>query len=140
MTDTISFEVPGPPVAKGRGRVGRLANGRPTVFTPAQTRSYEDRLRGAAVQAMRGRSLFIGAVEVTLEIRLPVPESWPQKHQTLALSGDVQPTSRPDLDNYIKTLDALNGVVWRDDSAIVRIVANKVYSDRPALVITVRPA
>ena len=140
MTDTISFEVPGPPVAKGRGRVGRLANGRPTVFTPAQTRSYEDRLRGAAVQAMRGRDLLYGAVEVTLEVRLPVPESWLSSTKRLALAGEVWPTKRPDLDNYIKTLDALNGVVWRDDSAVVRIVANKVYSERPALAITVRPA
>ena len=140
MTDTITIEVAGPPVAKGRGRVGRRANGRPRVFTPPETRSYEDRLRGAAVQAMRGRASFDGAVEVTLEVQIMAPTWWPRERRRLALAGEIRPTSRPDLDNYIKTLDALNDVVWRDDSAIVKITATKVYSDRPALVITVRPA
>ena len=140
MTDTITIEVVGPPVAKGRGRVGRLANGRPTVFTPTPTRSYENTVRLAAWKAMSWRVPFDGPLEVTLEARLPVPPSWSQKRQSLALAGEIRPTSRPDLDNYIKILDAMNGVVWRDDSAIVKITATKVYSDRPALVITVRPA
>ena len=39
-------------------------------------------------------------------------------------------TSKPDADNYAKLiLDALNGVLWRDDAQVVRLFAEKVYCD-----------
>jgi hypothetical protein len=50
------------------------------------------------------------------------------------------PTSRPDVDNYIKAgLDSLNGIVVRDDSQIVEITARKRFSIVPKLVMTVFP-
>lgn len=40
------------------------------------------------------------------------------------------PTSRPDLDNYLKALlDAFNGVVLKDDSQVVEFFARKQYGD-----------
>jgi Holliday junction resolvase RusA-like endonuclease len=40
----------------------------------------------------------------------------------------------PDLDKLIRAiLDALTGVVWRDDGQVVDIVASKVYADTPGV-------
>jgi len=39
---------------------------------------------------------------------------------------DAKSKLRGDLDNYIKTiLDALNGVAWKDDSQVVKIIGIK---------------
>lgn len=44
---------------------------------------------------------------------------------------------RPDLDNLVKTVcDALNGIAFEDDSALVQIVASKIYSENPRTEIT----
>lgn len=46
-----------------------------------------------------------------------------------------------DCDNVAKAcLDALTGVVWRDDSQVVRLSAEKVQSDREAVTLLVEPA
>ena len=55
-------------------------------------------------------------------------------------AGAIRPVTRPDLDNYIKVLDGLNGIVWRDDSQIVRLNSVKAYSERPRLVVSVEVA
>jgi Holliday junction resolvase RusA-like endonuclease len=44
---------------------------------------------------------------------------------------------KPDLDNIIKQLDALNGIVWKDDSKIAALTSTKSYSEEPRLVINV---
>ena len=42
------------------------------------------------------------------------------------------PTVAPDLDKYIRgVLDALTGIAYQDDSQVIDIKAEKVYSDTP---------
>jgi Holliday junction resolvase RusA-like endonuclease len=39
-------------------------------------------------------------------------------------------TSRPDLDNIVKSiLDGLNGVIFEDDAVVAEIVASKKYGE-----------
>lgn len=53
--------------------------------------------------------------------------------------GIIRPTSVPDVSNYVKLIeDALNGVVYKDDSQIVRLVAEKYYSDNPRTEVSIR--
>jgi len=40
---------------------------------------------------------------------------------------------RGDVDNYLKTLDVLNGILWHDDDQIIRVTARKEYSDDPRI-------
>ena len=40
---------------------------------------------------------------------------------------------RGDIDNYLKTLDVLNKVVWFDDDQIVSLEARKEYADEPRI-------
>jgi Holliday junction resolvase RusA-like endonuclease len=134
----IRFVIPGVPVAKGRARIGRTRSGQTVAFTPAKTRSYEALVALAAQQAMAGRAPY--AKEQTLFLRvdayLPVPASWSQKKRQAALDGAVRPSSRPDLDNFVKAaLDGLNGILFADDSSVVQIWAAKMYGDVPRLVV-----
>jgi Holliday junction resolvase RusA-like endonuclease len=67
-----------------------------------------------------------------------IPKSWSKTDRAKALANNIRPTSTPDWDNYGKITDALNEVVWKDDSQVVDGRSLKYYSDRPALRIEVR--
>ena len=129
----VQFVVAGKPLAKGRVRFTKTGH----AFTPDRTVNFEGKLALAAQAAMNGRPPVEGAVAVTLEVLLPIAVSWPAKKREAALNGQLRPTGRPDLDNFAKMLDALNMVVWGDDSQIVELVVFKRYSDAPQLAITV---
>lgn len=139
MSAGIIVYLAGEPKGKGRPRIGRGGHGRPVAFTPAATRSYEAALRYAAQETMRNRPLYEGPLSVEVEARMPVPASWSQNKRREALAGHLHPTGKPDLDNILKTLDALNEVVWRDDKQIVWAQVVKVYSHQPALWVRIMP-
>ena len=40
---------------------------------------------------------------------------------------------RGDIDNFQKTLDVFNEILWRDDDQIVSVLAKKEYSDQPRI-------
>lgn len=129
----IIIELAGEPKGKGRPRFTRAG----IAYTPAKTRSYEGMLRLAAQVEMRSRPPLEGPLLLYVQAYVPIPGSWSSKRQRLAAAGSILPTTRPDFDNYLKTLDALNGVVWRDDAQIVEQRFAKRYSERPRLHIVV---
>lgn len=133
----VVIELPGVPQGKGRPRFVRKTG---HAFTPAKTRSYESLLQGAAIQAMRGLRPLDGALNATVEAYFPVPASWSKGKRAAALLGATRPTTKPDADNLLKVLDALNAVVFHDDKQIVEASVSKRYSDQPRLVVRVRGA
>lgn len=135
----ISMIIPGQPVAKGRARITTVG-GFARAYTPAKTRSYENIVRNHAqeIMALRGLEPLEGPVALVLEAHLQIPASWSKKKTAEAIAGSIVPTSRPDLDNYIKAaLDGLNEVVFKDDSQVVEISAKKVYSETPQLFVSI---
>ena len=51
------------------------------------------------------------------------------------------PTVAPDLDKYIRAvLDSLSKVAYIDDSQVISIIAQKLYSDTPGVDITISDA
>ena len=136
MTSPITILVNGTAVAKGRPRATRKG----FVDTPAATRKYEAHARLAAGLAMEGRPPLQGPVKLELLVELPIPMSWSKRKHAAAIVGDVMPTSRPDLDNYVKSaLDAINTIVVVDDSQVVEVHGRKKYGEAPKLVATVYP-
>lgn len=130
---TITFQVPGVPVAKARPRATTI-NGSARLYTASKTRDYEQRVSQAARSAMCKAPPLPGAVAASLDIRLPVPASWSKTRRADALAGRVFPTSKPDSDNYAKAvLDGCNGVVWVDDAQVVRLTAQKRYAESPGI-------
>lgn len=131
--EPISFHVPGIPVAKGRARVS-TRGGVVRSFTPQKTVAFESRVALAAEQAMAGMDPLEGPVALRLTIELPIAQSWSLKKKNGAINGSVKPTSRPDIDNYIKAIaDGGNGIVWKDDSQITDLSAVKRYGMQPGV-------
>lgn len=121
-TREVSFFVPGPAVAKARARTFFAKNmGRIVSATPERTKRYESEVKLFAAQAMHGEALLSGAVELYLvEYR---------KRPAGARRGQVWPTTRPDVDNVLKSVkDGMNGVVYADDSQVARVVSEKRYA------------
>jgi Holliday junction resolvase RusA-like endonuclease len=93
-----------------------------------------------AAAAMAGRPPLEGPLKFQLTAHMPIPVSWSAKKRQAAMDSWQRPTSKPDLDNIIKLVkDAINCIVWRDDAQVVRIEADKFYSDTPRVDVTVIP-
>lgn len=134
--DCVTFSVSGVPVAKGRPRLS-TRGGFARAYTPAKTRNYEDAIRIEAAAAMDGRQPVEEPCSVSVIAFVPMPQSMSQKKREQAISGDLRPVTRPDLDNYAKAaLDACNGILYRDDSLVTDLRVMKRYAAFPRLVIT----
>ncbi|WP_445477389.1 RusA family crossover junction endodeoxyribonuclease [Lysinibacillus irui] len=53
-------------------------------------------------------------------------------------SGELLPTTKPDLDNLIKGIkDGCNKVIWHDDPQIVEMNVRRFYSEQPRAEVTI---
>jgi crossover junction endodeoxyribonuclease RusA len=111
----MEFIVPGEPIPKGRPRFVR---GSGAIYTPKPTREAEAEV--AACFAATHRDIF-GADWV-------VPDA--ERHWHVDCLFRVKTLRRRDLDNLLKlVLDALNGVVWVDDSQVTYLTAGRLPAD-----------
>jgi Holliday junction resolvase RusA-like endonuclease len=128
MTFMVVFTVEGIPQGKGRPRFRRTPNFVQT-YTDAKTKTYEQKIRDSSTRAMGSASPLESPVSVDLYIRIKCPTSFSKRRQNECFEGRERPTKKPDIDNIIKAyLDAMNGVVYLDDTQVVRVSAKKVYS------------
>ena len=115
----ITLTIGGIPMAKGRARTVRLKNGKVKTFTPEDTAIWEQEVRLAALPH-RPRVPLDGPLEAEMTFYLYRPGGKKREY----------PCVRPDLDNYAKSvLDALNGIIYTDDSRIVKLTLSKLYGD-----------
>lgn len=118
----IEINAPGDPVGKGRPR---FYQGH--AVTPKKTKAYEKSLRDLAKKAVS--EPLTGPVSVSIILRFGIPDSWTKKKKAEARENRLLPTKKPDIDNCVKAvLDAMNGVLWDDDSQVVHMVVSKVYT------------
>lgn len=133
----VTIRLPGQPRGKGRPRFARVGAFVHT-FTDKKTLSYEEQLSEAGVIAMRAYPPRLGALSVRIEAAFGIPPSWSKKKRSAALAGDLMPTGKPDFDNISKIVgDALNGIVWKDDSQIINASFRKFYAEVPGLIVSV---
>ncbi len=124
----VTFEVPGDPHGKGRPKFARRGNFVQT-YTDKKTTSYENLVRFHANIAMVDLAPLENAVAVYIYIKLAVPKSYSKKRTEACLSGLERPTKKPDWDNVAKSIcDAMNGIVYMDDTQIVDAHVTKVYA------------
>ena len=131
----IEIVLLGAPRGKERPRLTKAGH----VYTPEKTRDYEGALRYAAKEAMGERPPLDGPLTVDIVVNVPISPSWPKKRQEAARTGAERPVKKPDWDNFAKTVDALNLIVWIDDSQVVDGRVRKFYSDKPGMHIRVQP-
>lgn len=139
LDEPLTFQLAGHPQGKGRARAF-LRGSHIGHYTPAATRSYEGMIREAAFREMNGREPTGAPVEVWLTAFFDIPKSYSKKKRAAAICNMLKPAKKPDIDNIIKAfVDAMNGVVFRDDCQIVRGLYAKVYGLTPMVVVTIKP-
>lgn len=132
---SVSITVPGEPVAQGRPRFAHRG-GFATAYDPPKSAKYKNTIQKELQPLILNKDFtpFDGPCSLELRIYRSIPKSFSRQKRFEAVIGEIRPTTRPDTDNYIKgILDALNGIVVKDDSQIVNIVAQKFYSDIPRI-------
>ena len=146
----ISFSMAGEPRGKGRPRVDTRA-GFPRVHTDDKTIKYERSVSAVTRAAMAGRPPLIGPIALALRFRMPIPASATKRAKAAMASGETPHISKCDLDNMVKAvLDGMAAevipankrkgtpkrrepIAFVDDCQIVRLVATKVYSEKPGV-------
>lgn len=115
----LSLFIPMTPQPKARPRVRRDGH----VYTPEATQQAEDTIRVAWLAAHGRQSLLWWGKETPLALYLTVYLRRP------AHSKRPLPSVRPDLDNFAKVMDALNGTAFLDDGQITTALTKKRYCD-----------
>lgn len=131
----IKFRYNGEAVGKGRPRVtasrGKFAH----AYTPQKTKDFENAIR-FEFMASNCEPMPVYKREQSLKaevlIGASIPKSYSKKKQALCRDGMIVPAKKPDVDNVLKAVfDALQGYAYEDDSQIVVIHAEKMYSEEP---------
>lgn len=135
--DSLAFEVQGLPVPQGSLRVYQTPAGPRLTYGRAERLAiWRQMLTLAARQARDEQDLAVredGQVLLAVSFTLPRPKN----HH--GVSGavkdrfiDLRPTTTPDVDKLARAvLDALTGVLYRDDSQVVELHASKSYGSVP---------
>lgn len=132
--------VPGEMRGKGRPRFAKRGNF-VQAYTDTRTETAENWVKSCALDQLGRFQPLDGPLIVSIEITVAVAASWSKKKQAQALAGQIRPTGKPDLDNCVKLIaDALNKIVWQDDSQIVRLIASKRYGAAAETALLVRAA
>ncbi|MGG6437400.1 RusA family crossover junction endodeoxyribonuclease [Saccharococcus caldoxylosilyticus] len=134
----IRFTVYGEPVAQGRPRA-TMINGHIRMYDPKKSSDFKNYVRLVAAD-YRPDKLLEGPILVTVKVYKKIPKSFSKKKKAAAEVGQLRPTSKPDVDNYAKSIkDALKNVIWKDDSQVVDLHISKWYSETPRVEITIVP-
>lgn len=131
----FEFEVPGKVQAKQRPRLSRYGK----VYTPGQTSSYENWIKLCFVnkygniEPISQKRFFI-----KIDVYKSVPKSITNKNKIKMLNNEIRPTVKPDADNVVKSvLDALNKLIYKDDSQVTDLLVHKYYSEEEKLVLNI---
>jgi Holliday junction resolvase RusA-like endonuclease len=104
-------------------------------FTPEKQKNFMGQIRLFASQAMAGRPLFEGPLEMSATFVYEQPASWSKIKKASTKWKD----SRSDVDNLAKCcMDAFNACVYHDDAQIASLFAQKLYGPYPEIIVTVR--
>jgi Holliday junction resolvase RusA-like endonuclease len=133
MTFQVTYSVEGDPVGKQRPRFSR---GR--TYTPKKTVDYETIIASKASQAMGSSEPLQTPVAIFIWISHAIPASYSKKRKEACLNGLDWP-KKPDLDNVAKVfLDAMNGIVYKDDVQVVKLRVSKRYDTDSGVDVLVR--
>lgn len=135
-TDQLCFTFEIEPIPQLRPRTS-ARGGHVRVYDPPKVKQFKSILHNLVTEQYK-KDPLTGALSVSLLFYRPVQRSLSNVERQRRLLNQHKPVVKPDTDNYIKsTLDAMNGVLWEDDSQIVKLKAEKRYGERGKIIITV---
>jgi Holliday junction resolvase RusA-like endonuclease len=119
---SITFEVAGDPVPQPRARVSKKG----WAYTPSDHKIHAYRAAiAAAARAAGAKPTEDAPLTVIIDLVFARPKSHFRKS---GLREDAPRLPRPDCSNVLKGIeDALNGVVWSDDTQLGRVVIEKTW-------------
>jgi Holliday junction resolvase RusA-like endonuclease len=133
----IQFTVNGEAVAQGRPRFAHTKKGRTVAYDPIKSRNFKQYVKLVASQHAPNK-LIEGPILLEVSVFRSIPKSFSKKKASEAIEGKVRPVTRPDADNFVKSIkDALSKVIWKDDSQVVSMIVHKWYSDSPRVEVKV---
>lgn len=98
-----------------------MRNGAIGTYTPDKTVEWERSVRSYANDE-KPQAPYDCPLRVHIQFYMTRPASKPKKA--------VWPVTKPDIDNLAKAItDAMNGLIYTDDSRICEMVATKFYTD-----------
>lgn len=130
---TISFRVYGIPQTKGSAKAFYRPGMRfPVVMNDnPRNKPWSQTVSAVAQQHRPSSGLWPGPVRVILLFYLPIPKSLPKRRPFFMVK-------RPDIDKCTRSiLDAIKGVIYRDDSQVVGLEVAKLYGLEPGVVVQV---
>ena len=122
----LTITIPGAPIAKKRPRFARRGK---FVTTYNDQQTEEGKFICLMQTQLNGHKPIPAGTPIYLQAQfhMPFPASMSAKKRATAIH-----TKKPDVDNMLKFLkDCANGVLWNDDSEVVWVCAQKLYSDNP---------
>jgi len=126
MKIKLEFDVK--PMAKQSFRTTRTGN----KYLDASVIKYRKAIRNMAISQMRNQKAerIEGAVNMNIIYAFRRPKSLSKKERNEIDGGkNIPKTTKPDIDNLTKAiLDALNGIVWKDDAQVAQINIQKIWS------------
>ena len=130
----LHFSIPGKPIAKARPRFFRKGD---FVGTYGDQVTEEGRWLWEAKRQIGNHKLFTGPISLKLKFIMPIPKSTSKK-ELKRIASEPSHIKKPDLDNLIKFVkDCLNQFVWRDDSQVCILEADKYYGSEPQTKISI---
>lgn len=144
----ITIRVHGTPAPQGSKR--HIGNG-VMIESSKKVKPWREAVKHAALDVLASEAfsptIATGPVKLRLAFFLPRPRGHYRTGKNAALlrdSAPFTPVTKPDLDKIIRsTLDALTDAgIYRDDSQVAAIVADKRYADdeTPGVLINVHEA
>ena len=125
--------VPGKPIAKGRPRFTKIGNF-VKVYSP---QAKEEKAVTKEIRSQWRLKPLDCPVVVSMAFLMPITQA-SKKAVASMLSGATKHTKKSDIDNLIKLyLDCMTGVVYKDDSQVYEVEANKAFGQVPETIIRV---
>ncbi|GAA5417963.1 hypothetical protein Pryu01_03041 [Paraliobacillus ryukyuensis] len=134
----IKFTIPGEPVAQGRPRAGKTKYGKTVLYDPSKSKNYKQYIKLVASQHVPVKQIE-GQISMRLKIYRQIPKSMTKKLRKASIDEIHRPTTKPDCSNIAKGIeDALNGMIYKDDSQIVDLRVSKYYSENPRVEVEIK--
>lgn len=122
----LRFTVPGIPVPQGSMSAFMPKGWNRPILTSAnkKLKPWRALVAQAARDAMMKQGFTMAGKDVPFGIELIFRYARPKSDKRVYM------TKRPDLDKNVRSVgDSLTGVVWKDDSQLVKIIASKEYGE-----------
>lgn len=119
------------PTAKGRPKLTTFG-GHPRAYTPAKTRTAEADIKAAIREQVMAFGTFGEKIPLSMSATFYIEKPKSKSKKVL------MPVTRPDIDNFGKTLcDALNKYVYPDDSQLTSVHFRKRYGTPPRIELSI---